>query len=72
MNVKFDFNAKEFEKQIVKATAEAVAKKLRSVRCPDHGQAPTVTFKAKSVKDLSWEIKGCCEKVIELATKKLS
>ena len=39
--------------------------KLRAVRCPVHGTTPTsVTIKGSSLDDLSWEAKGCCDKLV--------
>ena len=56
------------EQSIYKQLAESLKKELSSVRCPEHGQRPTVVFKGKRGKELSFEIKGCCEQLIDKAT----
>lgn len=61
----------ELEKAILTEIADNVKKALGSVTCPDHGKSPNVTIKGRDINNLSWEVSGCCQKVIDLATKKL-
>ena len=49
-----------------------VAKKLRAVRCPEHGTGPTsVTINGHSLATLSWEAKGCCDRLVEAMKQSL-
>ena len=64
--------AGELEPAILKETGDRVAKALASVTCPEHGQRPKVTIKGQTLNDLSWEITGCCDALVQLALKKLA
>lgn len=61
----------ELEKAILKQVTENITKTLSSVRCPEHGQHPKVTVKGRTIDKLSFEIHGCCQRLTDLATKKL-
>jgi hypothetical protein len=41
-------------------------------RCPDHQQPITVVCSGTKLEELNFEVKGCCQKAIYLARKKLS
>jgi hypothetical protein len=60
------------EAALLKATQSALAEKLASVRCPDHQQEPEITARGQSFKELSFEVKGCCEKLIEMTKAQLA
>lgn len=60
------------EKAILQEVADSVAKSLRSVRCSVHGERPKVKCVGRRVDELKFEISGCCDELISLATKKLS
>ena len=61
----------EIEKSILQQVSNDIKKALSSVRCQEHGQAPSVTVKGKSLDNLSFEVKGCCQELIDEALKKL-
>jgi hypothetical protein len=63
--------ADELEKALLSEVAANVKKALGSVTCPEHGQRPKVVVKGRDIKNLSWEVKGCCQKLIDSAMKKL-
>ena len=45
-----------------------VAGRLREVRCPVHGSAPTsVEVPGHDIDTLAWQVRGCCEALIEAA-----
>jgi hypothetical protein len=50
------------------AALEEVQKKLESVRCPEHGQRPTVTME-RTADGASFNIEGCCEDLVERAQR---
>ena len=56
------------EQSIYKQLAESLKQELGSVRCPEHGERPTIIFEGKRGKELSFTIKGCCEQLVEMAT----
>jgi hypothetical protein len=59
------------EQAILQSIKDYIQKKLGAIRCPEHGQAPKVICKGKSVKDLSFEVTGCCQKLIDIAKAQL-
>ena len=61
----------EVEKAILSEVAANVKKGLGSVTCPEHGQRPKVIVKGRNIKKLSWEVTGCCQKLIDTAMRKL-
>jgi hypothetical protein len=48
------------------------ARKLNSLRCPDHGQAPRVQFHGATIRDITVQLSGCCGKLIEMANKAIA
>jgi hypothetical protein len=61
----------EIEKAIYSQVRDNIAKALRGVRCPEHGETPKVVVKGRSMKDLSWEVHGCCQALIDRAVQQL-
>jgi hypothetical protein len=51
---------------------EHTAMKLRDVRCPKHRQAPRLRFHGSSLRDMTIQMSGCCEKLIEIANQKIA
>jgi len=48
------------------------ARKLETVRCPDHRQAPRLKFNGTTLRDVSIQMSGCCSKLLELANKAIA
>ena len=48
------------------------ARKLCDLRCPDHQQPPRLRFHGGSLRDVSIQMSGCCEKLIALANQKIA
>ena len=59
------------KKAVLQQVADSVKKSLSSVRCSEHGQRPTVKVKGRNLDNLSFEVKGCCQSLIDQALKKL-
>lgn len=60
------------ESAILSEVGESVKSSLGSVRCSVHHQSPKVTIQGKSFDNLSFEISGCCDELIQKATSQLS
>lgn len=60
------------EKAILQDISSSISQSLRSVRCTVHGERPKVRCKGRKLDKLTFEISGCCENLVERATKKLS
>jgi len=50
--------ANQLEKAMLNQVQEGIKKKLRSVRDPETGAAPTVTVTGRSLDNLSFEVSG--------------
>ena len=46
--------------------------KLHDVRCPKHHQAPRVIFRGSTLRDVSIQMSGCCETLIEMANRAIA
>jgi hypothetical protein len=47
-----------------------IAARLRAVRCPEHRTGPTsVTVSGHSIDLVTWEVRGCCSKLVEAAKR---
>lgn len=46
--------------------------KLRDVRCPDHHQAPRLKFRGSTLRDVTIQMSGCCDKLIALANRAIA
>ena len=51
---------------------DQTASKLRDLRCPDHRQAPRLRFHGASLRDVSIQMSGCCERLIALANQRIA
>ena len=51
---------------------DETARKLGGLRCPDHGQAPRLRFHGASLREVSIQMSGCCQRLIELANQKIA
>jgi len=46
---------------------QANERKLTGVRCPDHQKPPRLRFDGSSLRDITINISGCCQKLMSLA-----
>ena len=46
--------------------------KIRELRCPRHNQAPRLQFHGSTLRDITIQLSGCCEKLIEIANQKIA
>jgi hypothetical protein len=58
--------------ETVEEFKERTLDKLRDVRCPDHKQAPRVSFRGTTLRDVSIQVNACCEKLAALANEKIA
>jgi hypothetical protein len=48
------------------------ARKLEAVRCPDHRQPPRLQFRGSTLRDVTIQMSGCCDKLLELANRAIA
>jgi len=51
--------------------AQYVNKRVGGLRCPDHDKPPTVICSGDSLSSLTFEVEGCCQKIIHIVRTKL-
>jgi len=51
---------------------ERTASKLRDLRCPDHHQPPRLKFQGSSLKNINIQMSACCNKLIDLANRRIA
>lgn len=60
------------EAAALESVRDAVTAKLGAVRCSVHGQSPSVLCHGRSLGTLSFTVSGCCQELIDQATKRLT
>ena len=70
--VKPDQVGNALEKAVFQRVTESVKEALSSVQCSEHGERPTVIVKGKTIDKISFEIRGCCQSLIDRTLKKLN
>ena len=51
---------------------KTTARKLETVRCPDHRQPPRLKFSGTTLRDVTIQMSGCCSKLLELANRAIA
>lgn len=59
------------EKAVVEKAIEHIEGRLTSVSCPEHHRRPTVTVSRGTAGKIEFKVSGCCQALIEEATKSL-
>jgi hypothetical protein len=47
-------------------------RKLQDVRCPDHHQQPRLQFHGSTLRDVTIQMKACCEKLAAIANQRIA
>lgn len=80
IEIRFEIGGKEVQPRMLAEALEAavlssvkgyITQRLSLATCPTHGAAPSVLCRGTSLKDLSLEISGCCDALIEEAKRAL-
>lgn len=65
-------NAENPEQQdMMERVMEAIAAQMEGVSCPEHKEAPRFLCSGETIDDISVQVHGCCEKLIEEATQRM-
>lgn len=59
------------EAAVLSGIEQSIKRSVGSVRCREHGQSPTILVKGRSLDNLSINVSGCCDALIEEVKKKL-
>jgi hypothetical protein len=59
------------EQAVLQQVTENIKNSLSSVRCKEHGQRPKIKVKGQKIDNLTFEVEGCCQVLIDEALRKL-
>lgn len=59
------------ESAVLGEVQDSIKKSVGSIRCKEHGSAPKITVNGRNLDNLSIEVNGCCDALIEQVTAKL-
>ncbi|MBL0208784.1 MAG: hypothetical protein IPP84_12815 [Propionivibrio sp.] len=80
MELRFEINGRRVDPRnigdaltaaVIDVAAKEIKKKVGACRCPEHGKSPTVVGKGRSADKLTFEVEGCCEKLIREVKRRL-
>lgn len=57
---------------IIQNIVESIAQRVGELECAEHGEGPRFVCSGESYSDLSLEVEGCCEALVEQVKVKLS
>jgi hypothetical protein len=61
----------EIEKALVANLKNHITKKVGAIRCPDHGQEAEIVVKGNDFSNITFDISGCCSKLIDEVKRKI-
>jgi hypothetical protein len=59
------------EAAILRSVSASIKDRVGNIKCPDHGQTPKIVGKGRSLNTLSFDVSGCCQKLIDSVVTKL-
>jgi len=59
--------AEEAEKKVLAMVAERCKHEIQSLRCPEHGESPTLRVRGQAGGKLTTEIHACCQPMMDQA-----
>lgn len=75
LGMRFNVGGQQGEEMDAETRAKVeqfVSSRIGGLRCPDHDRAPVVMVSGTRLDDLRFEVKGCCDGLVELVQQKLS
>lgn len=80
IDISFEINGKKvnpnnmadaLEGAVLDSVVESIKGSVGSIKCAEHGQSPKVIVKGRNLDNLSMEVSGCCDALIEKVSAKL-
>lgn len=80
LNISFEINGRKvnpgnvggaLEAAVLQSVSASIKARVGNIRCPEHGQTPRIVGKGRSLDTLSFDVSGCCQKLIDNAAAKL-
>lgn len=61
----------ELEAAVLSDVVDSIKSDIGDITCPEHRQRPKITIKGRNIDNLSFDVSGCCDKLIEIVDLKL-
>lgn len=80
LDITFEVNGKKvnpnnvkdaMESAILNGVAESIKNSIGNIKCSEHGQSPKIKVKGRNLENLSFDVTGCCDELIEKVKVKL-
>ena len=55
----------ELSRAALESALEGVRRQLGDVRCPVHGESPTIVVRGQSERTMGFDVQGCCDPATE-------
>ncbi len=62
----------KLQKAVFVEVEKSLLRTIGNAKCPIHNKGPIVVVTGPSLEKLSYEVKGCCDKLIEVVKKELA
>jgi hypothetical protein len=59
------------QKSFIETIVESVYDRVHDIKCTEHNELPRFLFSGPSLEELSLEVYGCCDNLVELVKTKL-
>jgi hypothetical protein len=63
--------ADAFERAVLEGVTASIKDSVGSLRCSMHGSSPRITCKGRNLNELSFEVSGCCEQLMDAVRTRL-
>ena len=59
------------QQDMMERVMESISKRMEGVTCPEHNETPRFLCTGDRIDDLSIQIHGCCEQLVEQASERM-
>lgn len=79
-DISFEVNGKKvnpnnmgdaIEAAVLSSVSDSIKESVGSIRCPEHGESPKIKVIGSDLDNLSLEVSGCCETLVEQVKNEL-
>jgi hypothetical protein len=80
LDISFEINGRKvspnnvgnvLERAILQSVSDSIKRNVGSLRCPEHSSAPKIVVKGRDLSNLSFEVSGCCQKLMDSVKARL-
>jgi len=80
LDISFEINGRKvspnnvgdaLERAILQSVSDSIKRSVGSLRCPEHRSSPKIVVKGRDLNNLSFEVSGCCQKLMDSVESRL-